>query len=214
MQIGGIFLSQLRATHQLYQNVAGHEEEDDDDGVDYDYDSDCGNGVVRRKMKKGWDKDNYEGEGGQSEFKVDERGENEAKSWVKDNLGPADGWRELDIIRNSPPPFSRLEQCFIAFLAGFVITVLAFDGSTADAACAGAFAWFLTGLALFASGSNPLIGKVFELLAAFLISAFSRGIYSHSNHRLCYSAISSGGIVLALPAFSVSEYLLDWNPVL
>lgn len=41
MQIGGIFLSQLRATHQLYQCVAGREEDDqmEDEGIDYDCDA-------------------------------------------------------------------------------------------------------------------------------------------------------------------------------
>ena len=116
------------------------------------------------------------------------------------------------MIRNSQAPFTKWEQCFLAFLAGFTITVLAFDGSTADAACAGIFAWLLTCLALFASGSNPLIAKVFELLAAFLISAFARGLYSHTNHKLCYSAISSGGIVLTLPGFSVSECCFHLPP--
>lgn len=237
MQIGGIFLSQLRATHQLYEEVAGREEDDleDDDGVDYDYDYDYGNdqqSMVRRESLENRDKKRGRSEKGQEEEDDDGEEEGEEDDYSDDSdgdqlesedsveelggqadtradeeerLNPEDGWKQLDLIRTSPPPFSRWEQCFIAFLAGFTITVLAFDGSTADAACAGAFAWLLTCLALFASGSNPLIAKVFELLAAFLISAFSRGLYSHTNHRLCYSAISSGGIVLILPGFSVSE---------
>lgn len=114
------------------------------------------------------------------------------------------GWQALRTIGNVPPPFSGLQQSLIAFLAGFTITLLAFDGSTADACCAGLFAALLSGLALFAATSNPLIAKVFELLAAFAISAIARGLYSHTNHRLCYSAISSGGIVLILPGFAVS----------
>jgi uncharacterized membrane protein YjjP (DUF1212 family) len=117
------------------------------------------------------------------------------------------GWQALKSIGNASPPFTNWHQGVIAFLAGFTITLLAFDGSTADACCAGLFAALLSGLATFAATSNPLIAKVFELLAAFAISAVARGLYSHTNHRLCYSAISSGGIVLILPGFSVSEYL-------
>ena len=45
-----------------------------------------------------------------------------------------------------------------------------------------------------------------RLFAAFLISCIARGLYSHTNHKVCYSAVSSGGIVLILPGFAVSEY--------
>lgn len=45
----------------------------------------------------------------------------------------------------------------------------------------------------------------FRLLAAFVISFAARGLYSHTSHKICYSAVSSGGIVLILPGFAVSE---------
>lgn len=72
------------------------------------------------------------------------------------------GWQALKAISNVPTPFSGWQQSLFAFLAGFTITLLAFDGSTADACCAGLFAALLSGLALFAATSNPLIAKVFE----------------------------------------------------
>jgi uncharacterized membrane protein YjjP (DUF1212 family) len=204
MQIGGIFLSQLHATHQLYEEVAGPEEEDveDDDGVDYDYDYSSTSAQKHSRKRQ-----QVKSRGAEPDTEDDSDGD--AAPWVEGLVGPEQGWRRLNGIRNSQPPFTKWDQCFIAFLAGFTITVLAFDGSTADAACAGVCAWLLTCLALFASGSNPLIAKVFELLAAFLISAVSRGLYSHTHHKLCYSAISSGGIVLILPGFAVSEYILS-----
>ena len=119
------------------------------------------------------------------------------------------GWQALKVIGEAAPPFSQWQQCIIAFLAGFTITLLAFDGSTADALCSGVFAALLSTLASFVATSNPLLAKVFELLAAFVISAIARGIYSHTNHRLCYSAISSGGIVLILPGFAVMSAALE-----
>lgn len=237
MQIGGIFLSQLQATHQLYEDVAGPEEEDveDDDGVDYDYDYNSGQRSTVQKVNKKQKKtkpamtqnylpkpwEDYDLSYGQTQDSKpqeklqasDDEYDSDDDSWVERQVGPEEGWRRLNMIRNSQPPFTKWEQCFLAFLAGFTITVLAFDGSTADGASAGTFAWLLTCLALFASGSNPLIAKVFELLAAFLISAFSRGLYSHTKHKLCYSAISSGGIVLILPGFSVSECCIFSNNV-
>lgn len=237
MQIGGIFLSQLQATHQLYEDVAGPEEEDveDDDGVDYDYDYNHGqrssmqkpnkkhkkskSNAGQKSLPKPWEEYDLPYGQMQDEAKHQEKPHtsdddygSDDDSWVERQVGPEEGWRRLNMIRNSQAPFTKWEQCFLAFLAGFTITVLAFDGSTADAACAGIFAWLLSCLALFASGSNPLIAKVFELLAAFLISAFARGLYSHTNHKLCYSAISSGGIVLTLPGFSVSECCFHLPP--
>jgi uncharacterized membrane protein YjjP (DUF1212 family) len=50
-----------------------------------------------------------------------------------------------------------------------------------------------------------------RLFAAFVISFIARGLYSHTNHKICYSAVSSGGIVLTLPGFAVSECILDAN---
>jgi uncharacterized membrane protein YjjP (DUF1212 family) len=47
-----------------------------------------------------------------------------------------------------------------------------------------------------------------RLFAAFVISFIARGLYSHTNHKICYSAVSSGGIVLTLPGFAVSECIL------
>jgi uncharacterized membrane protein YjjP (DUF1212 family) len=127
---------------------------------------------------------------------------------VRHDWNARQGWQALKVIRSVPLPFTNWQQGIIAFLAGFTITLLAFDGSTADACCAGLFAAILNGLAIFAATSNPLIAKVFELLVAFAISAVARGLYSHTSHQLCYSAISSGGIVLILPGFAVSKYRL------
>jgi hypothetical protein len=47
-----------------------------------------------------------------------------------------------------------------------------------------------------------------RLFAAFAISFIARGLYSHTNHKICYSAVSSGGIVLTLPGFAVSECMV------
>lgn len=51
-----------------------------------------------------------------------------------------------------------------------------------------------------------------RLFAAFVISFIARGLYSHTNHKICYSAVSSGGIVLTLPGFAVSECVLGASP--
>lgn len=72
------------------------------------------------------------------------------------------GWQALKAISDLPAPFTNWQQCAVAFFAGFTITLLAFDGSTADACCAGLFASAVWALSVFAETSNPLIAKVFE----------------------------------------------------
>lgn len=44
-----------------------------------------------------------------------------------------------------------------------------------------------------------------RLMATFTISFLARGAYSHTRHQICYSAVSSGGIVLMLPGYAASE---------
>jgi uncharacterized membrane protein YjjP (DUF1212 family) len=56
------------------------------------------------------------------------------------------------------------------------------------------------------TASNAVNARLF---AAFVISFIARGLYSHTNHKICYSAVSSGGIVLTLPGFAVSECVLS-----
>lgn len=98
------------------------------------------------------------------------------------------GWQALKTIGNASTPFSGWQQSLIAFFAGFTITLLAFDGSTADACCAGLFAALLSGLALLAATSNPLIAKVFECVTPILLFRLmlsSSSIESQATCCLC-----------------------------
>lgn len=52
--------------------------------------------------------------------------------------------------------------------------------------------------------TDRLITK-YRLFATSLISFVGQALYSNTDHKICYSAVSSGGIVLTLPGFAVSE---------
>lgn len=101
-RIGGISLSQLRATHAIYQKVIG---------------SKC---------------------------------------------TPEQGWKALVIIQQLKLPHREAARCFIAFLCGAVITVLAFDGSFFDAIAAGIAQGSLAFLNFKMIGSEPIVARIFE----------------------------------------------------
>lgn len=146
------------------------------------------------------------------------------------NATPEHGWRSLMAIQHAQIPYSERIRVGVAFLCGAVITILAFDGSFLDAVIAGCAQATLTFLNFYMIGKEPTLARIFEcvlhinffffplhllmslllrptrLFAAFMVSLLARGMYSHTNHKICYSAVSSGGIVLILPGFAVSEY--------
>lgn len=101
-RIGGISLSQLRATHSIYKEVVGLE------------------------------------------------------------CTPEQGWKALVITQQSRLPCREIARCFIAFLCGAVITVMAFDGSFLDAFAAGIAQGSLAFLNFKMIGSEPIVARIFE----------------------------------------------------
>lgn len=150
------------------------------------------------------------------------------QSVVAQDATPEQGWKLLLIIQQGQSPYSERLRTGVAFLCGAVITVLAFDGSFLDAMIAGSAQATLAFLNFYMIGKEPTLARIFEyvsksherrcqrsdrflppatfrLSAAFMVSLLARAMYSHTNHKICYSAVSSGGIVLILPGFAVSE---------
>jgi len=101
-KIGGISLSQLRATHTLYKGV------------------------------------------------------------INQTITPQNGWKALIAIQQSHPPYSYPIRCFIGFLCGAVITLLAFEGSFLDAMIAGACQGILVFLIFHMMDSEPLLARLIE----------------------------------------------------
>ena len=133
------------------------------------------------------------------------------------------GAKTLRAIHEADDAYGRKTKCIFAFFCGFIITLFAFQGAAADALIAGLCASGMAVLSLYLASENPLIAKIFEcvqveslyliylsllfdrLLGAFVISFIARALYSNTEHKFCYSAIASGGIVLILPGFTVSK---------
>ncbi|KAF9511816.1 hypothetical protein BS47DRAFT_1363573 [Hydnum rufescens UP504] len=119
------------------------------------------------------------------------------------------GAKALRTIHEADDTYGRKMKCLFAFLCGFIITLFAFQGAAADALIGGLCAAGMAVLSLYLASENPLIAKIFELLGAFVISFIARALYSNSEHKFCYSAIASGGIVLILPGFTVMSAALE-----
>ncbi|KAF8336510.1 uncharacterized protein EI90DRAFT_2911443 [Cantharellus anzutake] len=113
------------------------------------------------------------------------------------------GAERLKDIEDREEAQKKRYRCVIAFLCGFAVTPLAFDGSFADALVGGACAAGSVLIAEYFAARNVLVEKLFEVFVAFFISFIARFLYSQWDHRFCYSAVASGGIVLILPGFTV-----------
>lgn len=84
------------------------------------------------------------------------------KQVVALEASPEQGWRSLLLVQHLPLPYSERVRCFIAFLCGAVITLLAFDGSFLDAMIAGAAQGGLAFLNFYMIGTEPIVARIFE----------------------------------------------------
>lgn len=75
---------------------------------------------------------------------------------------PQHGWKALVAIQQSQLPYSNYARCFIAFLCGAVITLLAFDGSFLDAVIAGVAQGLLALLNFNMMDSEPIVARLIE----------------------------------------------------
>lgn len=84
------------------------------------------------------------------------------KTVIASDATPEQGWRSLLVIQHSHLPYSENIRCFVAFLCGAVITLLAFDGSFLDAMIAGAAQGSLAFLNFYMIGTEPIVARIFE----------------------------------------------------
>lgn len=84
------------------------------------------------------------------------------KSVIAFDATPEQGWRSLLIVQHARLSYSDNFRCFVAFLCGAVITLLAFDGSFLDAMIAGAAQGSLAFLNFYMIGTEPIVARIFE----------------------------------------------------
>jgi uncharacterized membrane protein YjjP (DUF1212 family) len=100
---------------------------------------------------------------------------------------PEQGWKTLVITQQSKLPYREIVRCFIAFLCGAVITVLAFNGSFLDSIAAGIAQGALVFLNFKLIGSEPIVARIFEYI--LLIQSFLCHI--HQTHTTLSKTLCS-----------------------
>ncbi|KAF9447802.1 DUF1212-domain-containing protein [Macrolepiota fuliginosa MF-IS2] len=122
---------------------------------------------------------------------------------LHDKMGAQEGIDTLRKILRAPPIYPLKFRCFLAFICSSIICVLSFGGSAVDMFISGICASILQYLGLSAANKSSMYANVYEISVSIFVAFVARGLGSLPGHVFCYSAISSAGVVLILPGFTV-----------
>ncbi|KAI0305019.1 hypothetical protein BC826DRAFT_1100753 [Russula brevipes] len=120
-----------------------------------------------------------------------------------DRAGVQDGIAALDRILRAPPLYPLIARCGLAFVCASVICPLAFGGSFIDMWVSGTCACVLQYLGLQAAAKSSVYANVYEISVSIIVSFVARSLSSIPGRLFCYSSISSAGVVLILPGFTI-----------
>ena len=137
-----------------------------------------------------------------------------------DRTAVLDGISALDRILRAPPLYPLIARCCLAFVCASVICPLAFGGSFIDMWVSGTCACVLQYLGLQAAAKSSVYANVYEYVSeiyycstppiirprisvSIIVSFVARSLSSIPGRLFCYSSISSAGVVLILPGFTV-----------
>ncbi|KAF8973577.1 hypothetical protein BDZ97DRAFT_1971264 [Flammula alnicola] len=122
---------------------------------------------------------------------------------LHDSIGAEAGTDALRQILRSPPIYSLKWRCFFAFVCASIICGLSFGGSIVDMWISGACACVLQYLGLNAANKSSMYANVYEISVSIVVAFVARGLSNLPGDIFCYSAISSAGVVVILPGFTV-----------
>ncbi|KAF8481050.1 hypothetical protein DFH94DRAFT_853120 [Russula ochroleuca] len=114
-----------------------------------------------------------------------------------------DGISALDRILRAAPLYPLIVRCGLAFVCASVICPLAFGGSFIDMWVSGTCACVLQYLGLQAAAKSSVYANVYEISVSIIVSFVARSLSSIPGRLFCYSSISSAGVVLILPGFTI-----------
>ncbi|KAH9810427.1 hypothetical protein DFH28DRAFT_498549 [Melampsora americana] len=122
------------------------------------------------------------------------------KSVVHDQTGVGEGSAALHRILNEDPIYTVWQRMIIAAFCCGIISMLGFAGSFVDAWVSAAFGSFLAFMQLRAT-KNQMYSNIFEISIATLVSFVARGL--STTQFFCYESLSSAGVVLILPGYTI-----------
>ncbi|KAF9479707.1 DUF1212-domain-containing protein [Pholiota conissans] len=128
---------------------------------------------------------------------------------LHDNIGVEAGTNALRQLLRSPPIYSLKLRCFLAFICASIICGLSFGGSILDMWISGACACTLQFLGLNAANKSSMYANVYEISVSIVVAFVARGLSNLPDDMFCYGAISSAGVVVILPGFTVLTSALE-----
>ncbi|KAJ7783602.1 hypothetical protein DFH07DRAFT_193503 [Mycena maculata] len=128
---------------------------------------------------------------------------------LHDKLSAAQGTEELRVILRRLPVYSLFQRCTFAFICASIICVLSFGGSFLDMWISGCCAAALQYLGLNAANKSSMYANVYEISVTIIVAFVARGLSNIPGNYFCYSAISSAGVVVILPGFTVLVSALE-----
>ncbi|KAI0756791.1 hypothetical protein C8Q80DRAFT_56146 [Daedaleopsis nitida] len=122
---------------------------------------------------------------------------------LHDKIGATEGSERLKAILQEKPLYSIWVRCLLAFLCASIICVLSFGGSIVDMFISGLSASLLQYLGLNAASKSTIYANVYEISVSIIVSFLARVLGTLRGNLFCYSSISSAGVVLILPGFTI-----------
>ncbi|KAL0580824.1 pheromone-regulated protein prm10 [Marasmius crinis-equi] len=147
---------------------------------------------------------------------------------LHDRMGAEAGTQALRKLLREHPIYPLHVRCILAFFSASIICAVSFGGSFYDMWISGACACVLQYLGLSAANKSAMYANVYELssrsivymlyhqqllfrrVSVSIIVAFvARALSNIPGNIFCYSAISSAGVVLILPGYTVLVSALE-----
>ncbi|KIJ68213.1 hypothetical protein HYDPIDRAFT_82792, partial [Hydnomerulius pinastri MD-312] len=122
---------------------------------------------------------------------------------LHDKMTVEEGTKGLKDILHARPVYSLGLRCLFAFVCASAICAMAFGGSIIDMWIAGFCACVLQYLGLNAASKSAMYANVYEITVAIIVSFVARALSTIPGNLFCYNAISSAGVVLILPGFTI-----------
>ncbi|KAF9229105.1 DUF1212-domain-containing protein [Gyrodon lividus] len=122
---------------------------------------------------------------------------------LHDKMSVEDGTKALKEILNARPLYSLGLRCLFAFVSASAICAMVFGGSIIDMWISGFCACVLQYLGLNAASKSAMYANVYEITVAIIVSFVARALSTIPSGLFCYNAISSAGVVLILPGFTI-----------
>ncbi|KAI5835310.1 hypothetical protein K523DRAFT_291739 [Schizophyllum commune Tattone D] len=125
------------------------------------------------------------------------------RSVLRDEIGVTEATEALNELLRSGPIYPLTARCALAFCMGTILCGLSLGGSILDMIISGLCACALQYLGLNAVNKSSVYANVYEISVTIFVAFIARALGSIPGHPFCYNAISSSGIVLVLPGFTV-----------